>query len=1204
MKKFLIGLFVFSTIFMGSLSVQAQGLQGLIDGAQQFAEDVAERGGEINRDITEFNLKLEYFARPFSEKNLTFDDWLSLYGYTTSGGVIPHGDLVLPSAEEFGEIGANTDLRKFILNVLNWVLSFLGLIAIAVVIYAGYLCIITGGDDGSEKCKKILMYVAIGIIIILISFALVNTLIRSTTEGGDNFAGIQTSISSNLETGSITVTGGGAIPYEGKNSIVESGKLITFTLDSHTLGEPYDIQWSFGDGTVDPSSGLSSERVFFDEGFKNITVIGKIKESIDIEGSDTPEIVVHDYIARVKVLVGNSVISSFTMNPQTPEINESVHFNANTSQAIVGLITEYNWECVSDPVSLCADFPTDDNDLDFTFLEAGEVTVSLEVVANVGNSATFSETFTISSLAVDTSIQANFRVSSMSPVRDAMVEFSGRIIPTGVADSYNWECVVIGSPSDICVDFNDIIDGSDHFYASFPETGSAKISLVVEKNGVVSAPVEKILHILEPGGIAPGVTGGINFDSPTAIWVEDEAEFSVMSAGDEEYSSYKWTFLDGEKTGESVVNTFQNVGENKVKLEALDADGEIIAEKEENVLVAEKDFPIPVLSINGSNVYPSDLIEILVGNSLEFQTNSFDGSGNQGDSANVTHSWVLNGAVIDKSMLSDLSERVGTYVVKVNAISTLDSNKRTALQFKIKVSNETPKVNLVVSASSLGAGFFTMKANVTTEKTIAKQYKFTISEKGKVISTQVINSREKNIETVMDVSNKTGERNYIFQVTMVDVDNMTAKKSVTKNVTIEAEEVTNNAPTVEIFTTPATSGLTSTMFRFYTQTDDVDNDFLTYKWEFPNGKKTIGKTASHKFLTPGINTVKVTVSDGLAETIATETISVEEDLNFAGNNKAPVMLSSGMSPGNTGDTNTIFKFYAFAEDADGDELDYSWIMGDGNRINLQNVSYTYQFPGRYMAKLIISDGQKTITKSIPIIVVEGGAVVPDSTIVDYESENDISGNTGFATSEVAINSNLTAGNVAEFSGQVDTALVESEVAATELTSELNPAQVNSLNENLAEMSNMTEEELAVFLENIGIDDDFDINKFLNIQKEISIMEDMNALLSAYESETDPIRKKNLLNEINQKRIELELLNAKLQFTFIGLEGGTNTKFFFYSKIPKSNRPVLIKWDTGDNRSFIGQNVSWKYAKTGNYVVQMEVSDGISVATDSINIKIK
>ena len=75
---------------------------------------------------------------------------------------------------------SQTSARQLILTFINFFLFFLGLIATAFIIYGGFLYITSGGDDSStEKAKKILVFSAIGILIILISFALVNTLLTA-----------------------------------------------------------------------------------------------------------------------------------------------------------------------------------------------------------------------------------------------------------------------------------------------------------------------------------------------------------------------------------------------------------------------------------------------------------------------------------------------------------------------------------------------------------------------------------------------------------------------------------------------------------------------------------------------------------------------------------------------------------------------------------------------------------------------------------------------------------------------------------------------------------------------------------------------------------------------------------------------------------------------------------------------------------------
>ncbi len=69
-------------------------------------------------------------------------------------------------------------IKALILTVIDFFLGFLGLIATLAIIVGGYYYIISGGDDGNaEKGKKIILYAIIGIIIIILSYAIVNTVL-------------------------------------------------------------------------------------------------------------------------------------------------------------------------------------------------------------------------------------------------------------------------------------------------------------------------------------------------------------------------------------------------------------------------------------------------------------------------------------------------------------------------------------------------------------------------------------------------------------------------------------------------------------------------------------------------------------------------------------------------------------------------------------------------------------------------------------------------------------------------------------------------------------------------------------------------------------------------------------------------------------------------------------------------------------------
>lgn len=75
---------------------------------------------------------------------------------------------------------SENSFRRVVVNIVNFILFFLGLVAMIMITYGGFLYLTAGGDDGQQgKAKSILLYAAIGIFVILSAFALSNTLLTS-----------------------------------------------------------------------------------------------------------------------------------------------------------------------------------------------------------------------------------------------------------------------------------------------------------------------------------------------------------------------------------------------------------------------------------------------------------------------------------------------------------------------------------------------------------------------------------------------------------------------------------------------------------------------------------------------------------------------------------------------------------------------------------------------------------------------------------------------------------------------------------------------------------------------------------------------------------------------------------------------------------------------------------------------------------------
>jgi len=76
----------------------------------------------------------------------------------------------------YGDLNTtDNSLQQAIVNVINFVLSLIGIIFLVLTIYAGFLWMTAGGnDDQVGKAKKLIINSIIGIIIIVAAYAFTN----------------------------------------------------------------------------------------------------------------------------------------------------------------------------------------------------------------------------------------------------------------------------------------------------------------------------------------------------------------------------------------------------------------------------------------------------------------------------------------------------------------------------------------------------------------------------------------------------------------------------------------------------------------------------------------------------------------------------------------------------------------------------------------------------------------------------------------------------------------------------------------------------------------------------------------------------------------------------------------------------------------------------------------------------------------------
>lgn len=90
-----------------------------------------------------------------------------------------------------GTIGLGTsDLKQVVINIIKWILGILGLVAVIMIMYGGFIWMTAGGNiEKVKKAKKIITRAVIGLVIVLLAWAIVLFVVRFITNSTGGPAG-------------------------------------------------------------------------------------------------------------------------------------------------------------------------------------------------------------------------------------------------------------------------------------------------------------------------------------------------------------------------------------------------------------------------------------------------------------------------------------------------------------------------------------------------------------------------------------------------------------------------------------------------------------------------------------------------------------------------------------------------------------------------------------------------------------------------------------------------------------------------------------------------------------------------------------------------------------------------------------------------------------------------------------------------------
>ena len=99
---------------------------------------------------------------------------------------LAHGQATTFSIESVSVGLGSADLKTTTLNIIQWVLGFLALAAVVMIIFSGFIAATAQESERAEAARKTIVAAVIGLIIVLLAWAIVIFVARTTANVTQN----------------------------------------------------------------------------------------------------------------------------------------------------------------------------------------------------------------------------------------------------------------------------------------------------------------------------------------------------------------------------------------------------------------------------------------------------------------------------------------------------------------------------------------------------------------------------------------------------------------------------------------------------------------------------------------------------------------------------------------------------------------------------------------------------------------------------------------------------------------------------------------------------------------------------------------------------------------------------------------------------------------------------------------------------------
>ena len=250
-----------------------------------------------------------------------------------------------------------------------------------------------------------------------------------------------------------------------------------------------------------------------------------------------------------------------------------------------------------------------------------------------------------------------------------------------------------------------------------------------------------------------------------------------------------------------------------------------------------------------------------------------------------------------------------------------------------------------------------------TEDLLAKYFGEELSYSWNFGDNDKISNENPNISTNPVATHKYSKPGkYTVSLNVVNAYGKSSK--ITKEIEVREK---NFAPEVT-YETNITSGDVPVTVSFTSMILDIENDSISYFWDFGDGNSSTDQAPQHTYTIAGKYKPALTVTDSLGA----KSVINSSKLTFLPLNNLPICQVTAIPRENILKRNENGFFISTVQfssnstyDPDGEEIKYLWDFGDGEKSEETNPKHEYQNPGEYKVILSVTDirNGKTIKES-------------------------------------------------------------------------------------------------------------------------------------------------------------------------------------------------------------------------------------------------